>query len=251
VSRATQCPYESPSSGRERRLTLRSSRLAPAWHLAREALVLIIRLAGQAPHRRSRLSSNVGPHWEPHALFGALGLHCFRARQRRRVLPRNIAQSQAHAGASGRRAAPGGQFAEALRAASATLLAYRTSRLRCSPSVVRLPLSGRACLFVAAEVQLAPKLCALSSHPSSLGWPRSSLPSQARCRQRRRQSFLLRCARLPNPSRTAPDAAQPFARADSHRQAAWPAHRPVSLSVARAKRLTGVCRSAQTLGSSG
>ena len=42
-------------------LTLRWSRLAPAWHLAREAVVLIIGLAGQAPHRRSRLSSNVRP----------------------------------------------------------------------------------------------------------------------------------------------------------------------------------------------
>jgi len=40
-------------------LTLRSSRPAPAWHLARQALAVIIRLAGQAPHRRGRLSSNV------------------------------------------------------------------------------------------------------------------------------------------------------------------------------------------------
>jgi len=44
-----------------RGLTLRWSRLAPAWHLAREALWSIVRLAGQAPHRRSRLSSNVRP----------------------------------------------------------------------------------------------------------------------------------------------------------------------------------------------
>jgi hypothetical protein len=51
-----------PRVGQQRRLTLRSSRLAPAWHLAREALLLIIRLAGQAPSRRSRLSSNVRPH---------------------------------------------------------------------------------------------------------------------------------------------------------------------------------------------
>ena len=43
-------------------LTLRSSRLAPAWHLAREAVWFIIRLAGQAPYRRSPLSSNVRPH---------------------------------------------------------------------------------------------------------------------------------------------------------------------------------------------
>ncbi len=34
----------------------------PAWHLAREALVLIIRLAGQAPSRLRPLSSNVRPH---------------------------------------------------------------------------------------------------------------------------------------------------------------------------------------------
>ncbi len=44
---------------RERGLTLRSRRQPPAWHLAREALTVIIRLAGQAPIRRLRLSSNV------------------------------------------------------------------------------------------------------------------------------------------------------------------------------------------------
>jgi len=43
-------------------LTLRSSRPAPAWHLARKALTVIIRLAGQAPYRRGRLSSNVRRH---------------------------------------------------------------------------------------------------------------------------------------------------------------------------------------------
>ena len=48
----------------ERGLTLRSSGLAPAWHLAREALWYIIRLAGQAPRRRSPLSSNVRQHTE-------------------------------------------------------------------------------------------------------------------------------------------------------------------------------------------
>ena len=42
-------------------LTLRSSRLAPAWHLAREAAPLILGLAGQAPRQRSWLSSNVRP----------------------------------------------------------------------------------------------------------------------------------------------------------------------------------------------
>ena len=54
--------------GKER-LTLRSSGLAPAWHLAREALWSIVRLAGQAPYRRSPLSSNVRAHTQhsPHA----------------------------------------------------------------------------------------------------------------------------------------------------------------------------------------
>ena len=47
----------------ERGLTLRSSQgPPPAWHLAREALVLIIRLAGQAPRRLRPLSSNVRRH---------------------------------------------------------------------------------------------------------------------------------------------------------------------------------------------
>jgi len=56
-------------------LTLRSSGRAPAWHLAREALAVIIRLAGQAPHRRAPLSSNVRRHMpSPHRLahFGAV-----------------------------------------------------------------------------------------------------------------------------------------------------------------------------------
>jgi hypothetical protein len=44
------------------RLTLRSSGPPPAWHLAREAVQVIIRLAGQAPHRRRPLTSNVRPH---------------------------------------------------------------------------------------------------------------------------------------------------------------------------------------------
>ena len=43
-------------------LTLRSSGPPPAWHLAREPLQVIIRLAGQAPHRRRPLTSNVRPH---------------------------------------------------------------------------------------------------------------------------------------------------------------------------------------------
>ncbi len=47
--------------GPRRGLTLRSRGRAPAWHLAREALWYIIRLAGQAPYRRAPLSSNVRP----------------------------------------------------------------------------------------------------------------------------------------------------------------------------------------------
>jgi hypothetical protein len=42
-------------------LTLRSSGPPPASRLAREALTVIIRLAGQAPSRRRPLSSNVRP----------------------------------------------------------------------------------------------------------------------------------------------------------------------------------------------
>ena len=51
---ATLCPC-SPS----RCLTLRSSGPPPAWPLAREPVQVIIRLAGQAPHRWCPLSSNV------------------------------------------------------------------------------------------------------------------------------------------------------------------------------------------------
>ncbi len=43
-------------------LTHRSSGQPPARHLARKALTIIIRLAGQAPSRRLPLSSNVRPH---------------------------------------------------------------------------------------------------------------------------------------------------------------------------------------------
>ncbi len=49
----------------QRRLTLRWSRLAPAWHLARLLEWYIIHPAGQVPYRRSRLSSNVRRHQEP------------------------------------------------------------------------------------------------------------------------------------------------------------------------------------------
>ena len=42
-------------------LTGRSSGPPPAWHLAREALWSIVRLAGQAPFRQRPLSSNVRP----------------------------------------------------------------------------------------------------------------------------------------------------------------------------------------------
>jgi hypothetical protein len=44
------------------------------------------------------------------------------------------------------------------------------------------------------------------------------------------------------------DDAEPFARADIHRQATWPEQRPVASSVARAKWLADSVRSAQTLG---
>ena len=48
-----------PASQPRRCLTLRSSGPPPAWRLARQAMQSIIRLAGQAPHRRGPLSSNV------------------------------------------------------------------------------------------------------------------------------------------------------------------------------------------------
>ena len=49
----------------QRCLTPRSSGEPTAWHLARGPLCFIIRPAGQAPHRRLPLSSNVRPH-TPH-----------------------------------------------------------------------------------------------------------------------------------------------------------------------------------------
>lgn len=57
-------------------LTLRWSRQSPAWHLARFPEWFIIRPAGQAPHRRLRLSSNVSPlmsliYTEAFAKYGA------------------------------------------------------------------------------------------------------------------------------------------------------------------------------------
>ena len=47
---------------------------------------------------------------------------------------------------------------------------------------------------------------------------------------------------------SAQNAAQPFARADSHRRGTWPARRCGSSSASRAKRHAGARRSAQTLG---
>jgi len=75
------CVHNVPASTDRCALTLRWSRLAPAWHLAREAVVLIIGLAGQAPFRRSRLSSNVR-----------------RRRLRRFRAPHSAIQRLAHAG---------------------------------------------------------------------------------------------------------------------------------------------------------
>ena len=154
---------------------------------------------------------------------------------------------QAHTGASRRRAAPGSQFVKALRAASASRLAPRSNRLRCSPAIVRLPGVGRGCFFISAVVQFAAQFSVSSPRSSNPGAPRPSLHSQARCARSRRQSFLPRLARSPDPSCTPPNAAQPFARADSHRRGTWPARRFRSSSASRAKRHTGVCRSAQTL----
>jgi hypothetical protein len=52
-------------------LTLRSKGRAPACHLAREAVLSIIGLAGQAPYRRAPLSSNVRPHREANLREGS------------------------------------------------------------------------------------------------------------------------------------------------------------------------------------
>ena len=46
----------------QRGLTPRSTRGPAAGHLAREALLVILRLAGQASHRWPRVTSNVRPH---------------------------------------------------------------------------------------------------------------------------------------------------------------------------------------------
>ena len=54
--------YQSPIEVKECALTLRWSRLAPAWHLARFLAWYIIRLAGQAPVRFRPLSSNARLH---------------------------------------------------------------------------------------------------------------------------------------------------------------------------------------------
>lgn len=43
-------------------ITLRTYRLPTAWHLAVDAIVHIMCVSSQAPHRRSRLSSKVRPH---------------------------------------------------------------------------------------------------------------------------------------------------------------------------------------------
>jgi len=162
-------------------LTHRSSGQPPARHLARKALTVIIRLAGQAPSRRLPLSSNVGPHQEPRALLSAPCVRSFRACSIRRLLQRHASRSQFHTDASRRRAAPGSQSVKALRAASASFLAPRTSRLRCSPTVVRLPRSGRVSLFASTSVHLAALLCASSFRPSNLGSSRFLGSSWARC----------------------------------------------------------------------
>jgi hypothetical protein len=58
----TLLAFDVPRAEGRCRLTLRWSRLTPAWHLARLLEWYIIHPAGQAPSRRSRLSSNVRRH---------------------------------------------------------------------------------------------------------------------------------------------------------------------------------------------
>ena len=60
ASRFLGPPPSSPCVGRG--LTPRSRRGPTALHLAREAPWYMMRFAGQAQHRRSRLTSNVRPH---------------------------------------------------------------------------------------------------------------------------------------------------------------------------------------------
>ena len=162
-------------------LTHRSSGQPPASHLARAALTVIIRLAGQAPFRRPPLSYHVGPHREPHALLSALGVRCFRDHKFCRLRLRHAAPSQAHNGASRRRAAPGSESVKALRAASARLVGSRTIRLRRSPPIVRLPGIGRVSLCVATSVHFSALLSVSSFPSSSLGSSRSPGFSWARC----------------------------------------------------------------------
>ena len=69
------------------RLTLRPSGLPPARRLARKALAVIIRLAGQAPSRRQPLSSNVRPHQQ-------------RALVHQQLSSAKPSSSQSHVGAS-------------------------------------------------------------------------------------------------------------------------------------------------------
>jgi len=68
-------------------LTLRSRRGPTAWHQAREAVAHIIGLAGLAPHRRSRLTSNVRHQMERplHFVVGSAAL-ARRALQQPRVV---------------------------------------------------------------------------------------------------------------------------------------------------------------------
>ena len=67
-------------------LTLRSWGLPPARHLAREALTVIIRLAGQAPSRRQPLSSNVRPRGHSAGPVLAASAHG----QRRETVPSSL-----------------------------------------------------------------------------------------------------------------------------------------------------------------
>ncbi len=70
--------------GRKKRgLTLRSSQgPPPAWHLAREALAVIIRFAGQAPRRFRPLSSNVRQHGQSMAVLATVAAAAVAAKDR-------------------------------------------------------------------------------------------------------------------------------------------------------------------------
>ena len=213
------------STGQQCALTLRSSGPPPAWHLAREPVILIIGLAGQAPTRRGPLSSNVRQHTEAMMVLAVAAGAAVAAKDKMPLRPRLVGHSKQTQRPR----------SSATVAASSTQHVGSASRRRIQPSrtapqlsqSVGPPYGGSPCLRSSLVGQDADttacsglrsrRVCGQYPGPRS-GWHRSSPP---RCSP---------TAVLPNPSleRTSTGLALGPRASQCHHPSRGPSTNPVA-----------------------